>query len=90
MTSPNAWMADALCRQHPDLGWLKDEHMLGLGEISTMDAICANCPVRSQCERFVAEQGISGGFWAGEDRDVVQDRRRWGEQRPLPGMGDVA
>jgi len=62
------WMADAACARHPDLGWLKDPHLVGLGEESTMAVICSRCPVLAECEAYVQAAGITGGFWAGHHR----------------------
>lgn len=78
------WMSEAACRRYPKLGWVTDTILLGLGERSTMAVICERCPVRTACEQYVQDKQITGGFWAGQDRDVIDD------QEPLPGLWSVA
>jgi hypothetical protein len=65
-----AWMAHAACRAHPELGWTKDSHDVGLGETATMSVICGGCPVPGDCAGFVTREDITSGFWAGEHRDL--------------------
>ena len=47
------WLDVALCAHNPDLGWLKDPHLVGLGEEATMSVICSRCPVLADCEAYV-------------------------------------
>jgi hypothetical protein len=54
------WMADAACREHPELSWYPER-----GEdVRAQKAICACCLVRDEC----AEAGVRErhGIWAGE------------------------
>jgi hypothetical protein len=62
------WMDDALCARNPDLGWLNEPHLVGLGDEATMSVICSRCPVLAECEAFVQAGDITGGFWAGHHR----------------------
>ena len=64
------WMRDAACRRIPDLPWIADR---GEGPVvlrDLMDQVCAVCPVRRACARFVIEGDVTSGYWAGRDRTV--------------------
>jgi hypothetical protein len=63
------WMTQADCRHHLQLGWVKDPDQVGLGEMATMEVVCARCPVFRECAGFVVREHITSGFWAGEHRD---------------------
>jgi hypothetical protein len=63
-------MTHASCRQHPQLGWIKDPAEVGLGEMATMEVVCARCPVFGECAAFVSREHITSGFWGGEHRDT--------------------
>ena len=62
------WMDDALCADNLHLGWLKEPHVIGLGEEATMSVTCSRCPVLADCEAHVEAAEITGGFWAGHHR----------------------
>jgi hypothetical protein len=64
------WMSQGSCRHHPQLGWIKDPTEVGLGELATMEVVCARCPVLGECAAFVSREHITSGFWAGEHRDT--------------------
>jgi hypothetical protein len=64
------WMTQGSCRHHPQLGWIKDPTEVGLGEMATMEVVCARCPVLEECAGFVSHEHITSGFWAGEHRDI--------------------
>ena len=66
-----AWMADAACREHPDLPWVP-ERGPDQGKIPAMYAICAGCLVRDECYAFAVE-GDETGVWGGTS---VSERRR--------------
>ncbi len=76
------WMDDALCAVNLHLGWLKEPHVVGLGEEATMSVTCSRCPVLADCEAYVEEAEITGGFWAGHHRTP--------EGPLLPVAGDAA
>lgn len=62
-----AWMADALCREHPELSWFPEE-----GEsVKPMAEICERCAVREECAAYGA--GERYGVWAGTS---ARERRR--------------
>jgi hypothetical protein len=64
------WMSQGSCGNHPQLGWIKDPSEIGLGEMATMEVLCARCPVLQDCAAFVSREHITSGFWAGEHRDT--------------------
>ena len=69
MTRPDTtWMDHAACADRPDLGWINEPEDVGLGEESTMAVVCSRCPVVADCEQYVAEAEVTGGFWAGHHR----------------------
>ena len=39
----------------------------------TMRLVCCACPVRDLCEEYVIRAGITGGFWAGQSRELDVD-----------------
>jgi hypothetical protein len=64
------WMEDAACRRIPDLPWIADR---GKGPVVLRDLmadVCALCPVREACARFVIDGDVTAGYWAGRDRTV--------------------
>jgi hypothetical protein len=70
-----AWMTDAACAQRPGLPWIDNPIRVPPIAIEAMAAVCASCPVRPRCQRFVDEAEIAAGYWAGESRNgfMVQD-----------------
>ncbi len=62
------WMHRAACADRPSLAWLDDSTQVPAVVVDEMRLVCASCPVHVQCSRFVDEQDITGGFWAGLDR----------------------
>jgi len=48
---------------------MRDETDVSPWDALTMHVVCDSCPVREQCEEAVADWGITGGWWAGNDRD---------------------
>jgi hypothetical protein len=64
------WMRDAACV--PGLPWTTDTadvERLPVVLVDLMRATCEGCPVRAACEDYVSREEISGGWWAGADRD---------------------
>ncbi len=89
-----AWMARASCASPParDLPWTTDTHRLTRTERDALAAVCHTCPVRDACEAYTRTARITGGYWAGHDRDPrARNRRRerlgreW-IQDSLPGL----
>jgi hypothetical protein len=64
------WMAQGSCRHHLQLGWIKGPTEVGLGEMATMEVVCARCPVFGECAAFVSREHITSGCWAGAHRDT--------------------
>lgn len=63
-----AWMADALCREHPDVRFFVER-----GEdVRPAKAVCDACLVRAECLAYAIEAGSTlHGIWGG-----VSDRER--------------
>lgn len=60
-----AWMADAACREHPELSWFP-----GRGEdVRPAMAVCGGCLVRQECAAYAEslDRGADPleGIWAG-------------------------
>jgi hypothetical protein len=71
------WMDQAACARPEVSGlpWIADRDQVEPADTDAMAAVCANCPVRVQCGRFLRPAGVTGGFWAGEHRDRAPQRR---------------
>jgi hypothetical protein len=67
---PEAWMRLAVCQDFPELPWLSDADQVTEPERLGMAGVCRACGVRERCTTFVAREQISGGFRAGEFRDL--------------------
>ncbi len=63
-------MDRARCAHFPGLGWLKDRPQTSPAETATMAVVCARCPVFTDCADFVTREKITGGFWAGQHREI--------------------
>lgn len=70
-----AWMTRAACARVPGLPWTTDEHAVPYVLVDEMRAVCGSCPVRLACSSHAAE-GVTGGWWAGIDRDPDNDTDR--------------
>lgn len=66
------WMRDATCAR-VDLPWTADSTRVPPVLVMLMQEACAQCPVLEQCTDYVAVQRISGGWWAGKDRNPTTD-----------------
>ena len=91
------WISAATCPDRLDLPWLADSDDMSARDRLAMATICADCPVFAACMTFVAAEDVTGGFWAGQHRDLpaaaparAANRPRWAVQPELPGLGDVA
>jgi hypothetical protein len=62
-----AWQTLAACGARADLPWTADE--VGTWDAETMRAVCAGCPVLTDCASFVDRTYVCAGWWAGHDRD---------------------
>jgi len=66
------WMRQAACARHPDLPWTTDTddlHRVPEVVVRVMLDTCAACPVRAECEAYARDTCVTGGWWAGIDRD---------------------
>jgi hypothetical protein len=77
LRAATGWMDEAACAlpQVSGLPWTADRDQVEPAGTEAMAAICAGCPVRVQCGRFLRPAGVTGGFWAGEHRDRAPQRR---------------
>lgn len=68
-THPGHWTTRAACAGRPDLPWTTDTAGLTAGQVEAMRAVCHTCPVMFECLAAVDALDITGGWWAGADRD---------------------
>jgi hypothetical protein len=78
MSTPD-WMSDAACARIPHLPWTTDTHRAPDVLVDIMREVCAACPVAAACAAYVDTASITGGWWAGEDRDpeAIWHRIEW-------------
>jgi len=74
---PWGWMLGAACArdEYRDLPWITDSHLVAPRDVLAMARVCAGCPMREVCKVYVAQARVSGGFWAGADRNPSAVRR---------------
>ena len=72
-THDTNWMARAACASRLDLPWTQDAAQVTPWQVVTMRAICADCPVLFDCLNAVDDLDVTGGWWAGHDRDPHAD-----------------
>ena len=65
------WMPQAACLDSPDLPWTTDTGHLSRAKVQAMTRVCSRCRVRNHCAAYAVEAHITGGFWAGSDRDPL-------------------
>lgn len=84
------WMPAAACLARADLPWTTDTDRLTAAAVRAMTRVCDRCPVRNPCAAYATTEGVTGGFWAGRDRDVLALRRLSSAGIPvqpaLPGL----
>lgn len=70
-----AWMGHCACARpaHRGLPWLDDTHNLPPVLVDLMRDVCVSCPVFANCAGYAATTDVTGGFWAGFDRDSFAD-----------------
>ena len=62
------WMADAACREHPEITWFPGPGSSGLDAM----AVCNRCLVQAECLRYALDHDLEG-IWGGT---TVRQRRR--------------
>lgn len=69
------WMSNGACAtpEHRGLPWTTDTDALPDVVIDMMREVCATCPVRLACAGYAMSQAVTGGWWAGTDRDPAVD-----------------
>lgn len=77
------WRHRAACRdEDPELFFPVSDTGPGARQATQAKAVCARCPVRSECLTFAMESGLDFGIFGGtterERRDIVRTTR----QRP--------
>ena len=84
------WMPQAACLARPDLPWTTDTGSSYRAHVQAMTRVCSGCPVRNHCAAYAVEAHITGGFWAGKDRDHLTARVLGNTRHPyqpvLPGL----
>lgn len=68
-TTDTAWMRQAACAARPELPWTTDTTDLTPAQVEAMRAVCDDCPALGDCVATVDALDITGGWWAGTDRD---------------------
>ena len=96
MSARVGWMADAACADRLDLPWVTDTANLRAMTVRAMRAVCDTCPVRDACDTYVHTSVVTGGTWAGIDRDTSPAGTRRDHPTPvaavqdsLPGFDDL-
>ena len=83
------WRDQAACRHcSPELFFPAGTTGAAVHEIAAAKAVCAACPVQSQCLRFALRTGQAYGIWGGTTEDERVSLRRLARERrtaaPLP------
>lgn len=65
----SAWDERAACAGRLDLPWLTDTVLTSRVDRAAMRSTCSGCVVRAACAEFVRAGEVTGGWWAGKDRD---------------------
>lgn len=69
MNTERHWSASASCAGRLDLPWTTDAADVTAWQAETMRVVCRMCPVVLDCLAAVDELDVTGGWWAGVDRD---------------------
>jgi hypothetical protein len=87
------WMPLAACLASRDLPWTTDTNHVSPAQMQAMTRVCSACPVRNHCAAYAVEAHITGGFWAGSDRDPLAARQLDCPDTPLrpalPGLSPL-
>lgn len=82
-----AWMRDAECHLEPGLPWTTDGDRVKKYEVHAMAAVCARCPVLTECRDYARQNPDLWGFWAGQTRPGTINRP--GQERARPNDTDL-
>jgi WhiB family redox-sensing transcriptional regulator len=81
------WQRQAACRScSPDLFFPAGTTGAAVHEIAAAKAVCAECPVQSQCLRFALATGQAYGIWGGTTEDERIMIRRLQRARSAPAL----
>ncbi|MGL5818283.1 MAG: WhiB family transcriptional regulator [Phycicoccus sp.] len=64
-----AWQSLGSCGARSDLPWTTDTDAVSVWDADTMRTVCESCPVRVECNTWATDHDVTGGWWAGRDRD---------------------
>lgn len=75
------WPARAACRdEDPELFFPVSEMGPGARQVARAKAVCASCPVRTECLAYALDAGLDNGIFGGmteqERRSLIRSRRR--------------
>lgn len=70
-SAPAIWESSAACADRLDLPWTSDRADLTDWQAASMTAVCQACPALLDCLAAVDTLGVTGGWWAGTDRDPL-------------------
>lgn len=81
-----SWVHDAACREEsPELFFPVGTSGPALRQTARAKAVCAGCPVRSECLEWALESGQDAGVWGGlsEDERRAVKRSREAERQEV-------
>jgi WhiB family redox-sensing transcriptional regulator len=83
------WTSLAACRdKDPELFFPVSDMGPGARQVTEAKAVCAGCPVRSECLTYALEDGLDHGIFGGL---TERDRRELTRKREhQPSRGDLA
>lgn len=65
----SSWNNRPACADRLDLPWTSDSVDVTEWQALTMAAVCQTCPARFECLDALDALDVTGGWWAGVDRD---------------------
>jgi hypothetical protein len=65
-----AWLDWASCAERPDLPWIAAASQVSREDAQRMSAVCRACPVLDACQGAASSWRVTGGWWAGAQRDL--------------------
>lgn len=64
------WMDLAACPDRSDLPWTLDRDQVRPSQTIEMKLVCRGCLAFYECRDYVDCEAVTGGFWAGEHREL--------------------